>query len=180
MGAIRRCGELLAPEDARGKHWKSKRDGTVPLSEGRTALANANQLTERERKALFDEGGPLEDMKFETVMTYGWVAKSVTTSIRIEVVTWKHHRHVAWVARSVTTSVRTEVLTWHRHGLWLGRAIGPPGRPASGHARPPRRAARTAAHGPSAAAAMGQEIGVRKPFMEFADHVRRIFRPDAE
>ena len=62
------------------------------------------------RKALFEEGQPLEDMNFGTVANYGWVARQVPTSLRNEVLTFDHHRHVAslspdeqreWLARAV-------------------------------------------------------------------------------
>lgn len=49
------------------------------------------------RKALFEEGGPLENLNFGTVANYGWVARSVETSLRNEVLSWDHHRHVAWL-----------------------------------------------------------------------------------
>ena len=63
-----------------------------------------------ERKALFDEGGPLADMNFQTVRNYGWVANAVTTSHRWDVLSFKHHEYVAamlpaqqrkWLARAV-------------------------------------------------------------------------------
>ncbi len=47
------------------------------------------------RKALFAEGQPLEDMNFGTLATYGWVARQVPTSTRVEVLSFDHHRHVA-------------------------------------------------------------------------------------
>jgi hypothetical protein len=48
-----------------------------------------------DRKALFKEGGPLEGMSFKTCATYGYVARNVTTSTRVEVLSFKHHRIVA-------------------------------------------------------------------------------------
>jgi N6-adenosine-specific RNA methylase IME4 len=47
------------------------------------------------RKALFEEGQPLDELNFSTLMTYGWVARQVTTSNRLEVLSFKHHFHVA-------------------------------------------------------------------------------------
>jgi N6-adenosine-specific RNA methylase IME4 len=48
-----------------------------------------------ERVAALAEGGPLEGMNFQTLMTYGWVARSVTTSSRLEVLSFRHHQDVA-------------------------------------------------------------------------------------
>jgi N6-adenosine-specific RNA methylase IME4 len=54
--------------------------------------------------------GLFGEYAFGTLMTYGWVASSVETSIRIEVLSFAHHRHVAhlaaaeqreWLARAV-------------------------------------------------------------------------------
>ena len=47
--AIRRCGELMKQiEPARGKHWETKRDGTVPST--RQSAATEAGLSERQRK----------------------------------------------------------------------------------------------------------------------------------
>ena len=63
-----------------------------------------------ERKAMFEEGGPLEDMDYNTVKTMGWVSSSVEKSIRIDVLSFAHHRYVAplppaqqrkWLARAL-------------------------------------------------------------------------------
>jgi N6-adenosine-specific RNA methylase IME4 len=48
-----------------------------------------------ERKALFEEGGPLEELSFETIKQYGWVARSVETCDRSHALSWKHHFNVA-------------------------------------------------------------------------------------
>lgn len=48
--AIRRCGELLREiEDARGKHWETKRDGGDPSISRKQAAKDAG-LSERQRK----------------------------------------------------------------------------------------------------------------------------------
>src|SRR5208337_5153515 len=66
-----------------------------------------------DRKALFNEGGPFEGRNFQTVMNYGWVANSVTTSVRTEVLSFQHHLFVAslppvqqkkWLSRAVKES----------------------------------------------------------------------------
>jgi hypothetical protein len=63
------------------------------------------------RKALFEEGGPLADLNFGTLATYGWVARQVETSRRLEVLSFQHHWNVAalspreqkrWLARVAT------------------------------------------------------------------------------
>jgi N6-adenosine-specific RNA methylase IME4 len=63
-----------------------------------------------ERKALFVEGGPLEDMSFNTLAHYGWIARSIETCNRLQVLSFKHHEHVAslspaqqrkWLERAV-------------------------------------------------------------------------------
>jgi hypothetical protein len=65
---------------------------------------------------------PLEDMKFHTIADYGWVARSVTTSLRQKVLSFEHHKHVApfsspeqrkWLKRAIDEE-------W---SLWLGRAF---------------------------------------------------------
>ena len=48
-----------------------------------------------ERKALFDEGRPLEDMNFGTLANYGAVARAFETSRRREVLSFTHHVEVA-------------------------------------------------------------------------------------
>jgi hypothetical protein len=48
-----------------------------------------------ERKALFEEGGSLADMNFGTLATYGWVARQVETSRRLEVLSFQHHWNFA-------------------------------------------------------------------------------------
>jgi len=62
------------------------------------------------RKALFEEGEPLEDMEFQTVRVYGYVAHNVDLDQRCANLSWTHHRHVAdlspaeqckWLARAV-------------------------------------------------------------------------------
>jgi N6-adenosine-specific RNA methylase IME4 len=71
------------------------------------------------RKALFEPGQPLEDMNFDTVRTYGWVANSVETSLRRDVLTFEHHKHVA-------------ALPADQQRLWLERAAaGEGGKPWS-------------------------------------------------
>jgi N6-adenosine-specific RNA methylase IME4 len=61
-------------------------------------------------KALEDPSGPLADMNFGTLRTYGWVARQVTTSTRVDVLSFAHHKYVAplppaqqrrWLARAV-------------------------------------------------------------------------------
>lgn len=63
-----------------------------------------------QRKALFDPGGPLADMNYQTCHVYGWVARSVETINRLTVLEWKHHFCVAsfpaaqqrkWLARAL-------------------------------------------------------------------------------
>jgi N6-adenosine-specific RNA methylase IME4 len=62
------------------------------------------------RKALFEEGGPMEDMNLRTVEDYGWVAQNVATTERSVVLSWYHHRCIAslspaqqrkWLARAL-------------------------------------------------------------------------------
>jgi hypothetical protein len=48
-----------------------------------------------ERKALFEEGGQLESLNFGTLMNYGSVARRISPSHRCEVLSFKHHEHVA-------------------------------------------------------------------------------------
>lgn len=48
-----------------------------------------------ERKALFEEGGPLAELEFQTVRVYGYVANNVDPNQRSSKLTWTHHRHVA-------------------------------------------------------------------------------------
>jgi|1186.fasta_scaffold363161_1 hypothetical protein len=48
-----------------------------------------------ERKALFEEGGPLADANFHTIREYGTVARAVTSEVRSSLVSWKHHHNVA-------------------------------------------------------------------------------------
>jgi hypothetical protein len=64
-----------------------------------------------ERKALFEEGGPLADMNFGTAATYGWVARQVETSRRLEVLSFEHHKVIAQLAPREQTR-------------WLSRALG--------------------------------------------------------
>jgi len=63
-----------------------------------------------DRKAQFEEGGPLEELNFSTCKVYGWVARRVETFNRLNVLSWKHHFHVAemspaqqrkWLERAV-------------------------------------------------------------------------------
>jgi N6-adenosine-specific RNA methylase IME4 len=63
-----------------------------------------------ERKALFEEGGPLEDMSFNSLAHYGWIARSIETCNRLQVLSFKHHEYVApfspaqqrkWLERAV-------------------------------------------------------------------------------
>ena len=63
-----------------------------------------------ERKALFEEGGPLAELNWSTCHVYGWVAGKVKSVNRLTVLSWKHHFHVAhlppeqqrkWLARAV-------------------------------------------------------------------------------
>lgn len=62
------------------------------------------------RKALFDEGGPLEDMNFHTIREYGTVARAVKSEERSSLLSFAHHHHVAslspaqqreWLAKAV-------------------------------------------------------------------------------
>lgn len=62
------------------------------------------------RRELFDEGGPLEELDYNTIKTYGWVAAQVKVSIRIDTLEFAHHRLVAplppahqrkWLKRAV-------------------------------------------------------------------------------
>lgn len=46
-------------------------------------------------KALFEEGGPLADMNFSSAKTYGWVARQVATSTRVDVLSFDHHKMIA-------------------------------------------------------------------------------------
>jgi MT-A70 len=46
-------------------------------------------------KAIEDEASPLRDLDFATMRTYGWVARAVTMSIRIDTLSFAHHRYVA-------------------------------------------------------------------------------------
>jgi N6-adenosine-specific RNA methylase IME4 len=63
-----------------------------------------------DRVALFQEGGPLEEMNFGTLRTYGWVCRQVPTSNRLDVLTFKHHFHVA-------------ALSFDEQRYWLERAV---------------------------------------------------------
>lgn len=47
------------------------------------------------RKALFDEGGPLEGMNFASIRQYGWVANKIEASRRLDVLSFQHHMEVA-------------------------------------------------------------------------------------
>jgi N6-adenosine-specific RNA methylase IME4 len=72
-----------------------------------------------ERKALFEEGGPLADMEFQTARVYGYVANNVDLDQRCESLSWTHHRHVA----DLPASEQRE---------WLERALeGEDGKPWS-------------------------------------------------
>lgn len=63
-----------------------------------------------ERKALFEEGGPLEGMEWDRIRDYGYVSKSVESAVRTALLEWHHHRVVAplspaqqrkWLERAV-------------------------------------------------------------------------------
>jgi len=64
-----------------------------------------------ERKALFEEGGPLEELDYNLVKNnYGYVSAHVERSVRSDLLSWFHHRHVAplspdeqrsWLARAL-------------------------------------------------------------------------------
>lgn len=72
-----------------------------------------------ERKALFDEGGPLAELNYRTVEDYGYVSANVTTSDRSEVLNWLHHKIVA-------------ALDSDKQRYWLARALeGKDGKPWS-------------------------------------------------
>jgi site-specific DNA-methyltransferase (adenine-specific) len=67
-------------------------------------------------------------LSFQTLMDYGWVARSITTSFRNEVLTFAHHRFVAplapsdqrmWLARAAAgkwsvAELRQEIKAWIR------------------------------------------------------------------
>ena len=63
-----------------------------------------------ERKALFEEGGSLEGLNFQTIADYGWVANSVETSLRNEVLSFQHHKVLAPLPRA-------------QQRKWLERAV---------------------------------------------------------
>ena len=63
-----------------------------------------------DRAALFEEGGPLEGLNSGTLANYGSIARRISPSHRCEVLSFKHHEHVASLSPA-------------QQSKWLKRAV---------------------------------------------------------
>lgn len=71
------------------------------------------------RKALFEDGAPLEELEFNTVRQYGTVARHVESDDRSSLLSWKHHLFICGMSPGLQR-------------MWLARALeGEDGKPWS-------------------------------------------------